>query len=59
MNYFSASIVLSQVTAQQYVDMTPEQRIELFGEFIGVEAIVSLFQLFSLSILTLFLSDYL
>ncbi|KAF8238023.1 hypothetical protein L208DRAFT_1355554 [Tricholoma matsutake] len=42
MNHFSASIVLSQVTAQQYLDMTPEERIESFAQFIGVEAIVSL-----------------
>jgi hypothetical protein len=42
MNHFSASIVLSQVTAQQYLDMTPEDRIQSFAPFIGVEAIVSI-----------------
>jgi hypothetical protein len=31
MDQFSAFIVLSQVTAQQYLDMTPQDRIESFA----------------------------
>ncbi|KAG6813927.1 hypothetical protein H0H92_005776 [Tricholoma furcatifolium] len=42
MNCFSASIVLSQMTLQQFLDMTPEQRLAMFDEIIGVEAITIL-----------------
>lgn len=60
MNHFSASIVLSQVTAQEYLDMLPEGRLQSFGQYIGVEAIVSFFSPLRLpcSALTLVRLDY-
>lgn len=46
MNRFSASIILYQVTPQNFLDMSDEERIEKFSYFIGVHALVCLFLLF-------------
>ncbi|KAG6840139.1 hypothetical protein C0991_008603 [Blastosporella zonata] len=39
MNYFSASIVLYQMTLQQFIDISPEERLAMVGPFVGNEAI--------------------
>ena len=41
MNRFSASIVLCQVSLQDFLNMEPEERIARFGGFIGADTVVS------------------
>ena len=53
MNRFSASIILYQVTPQNFLDMSDEERIEKFSYFVGVRALVRLLPVFpSVIILT-------
>lgn len=40
MNRFSASIVLCQVSLQDFLNIEPEERIARFGVFIGVDTVV-------------------
>lgn len=40
MNRFSASIVLCQVSLQDFLDTEPEERIARFGGFIGADNVV-------------------
>ena len=40
MNRFSASIVLCQVSLQDFLDIEPEERIARFGGFIGADTVV-------------------
>ena len=39
-NRFSASIILCQVSLQEFLNMEPEERITRFGKFIGADAVV-------------------
>ena len=43
MNNFSASIVLCEMSLQEFVDMSPEDRMNGFGGYIGVQPMVGLF----------------
>ena len=40
MNRFSASIVLCQVSLQDFLNIEPEERITRFGGFIGADTVV-------------------
>lgn len=40
MNRFSASIVLCQVSLEDFLNIEPEERITRFGRFIGADAVV-------------------
>ena len=40
MNRFSASIVLCQVSLQDFLNIEPEERIARFGGFIGADTVV-------------------
>jgi hypothetical protein len=40
MNRFSASIVLCQVSLEDFLNIEPEERIARFGGFIGVDTVV-------------------
>ncbi|KAF8971848.1 hypothetical protein BDZ97DRAFT_1913740 [Flammula alnicola] len=40
MNHFSASIILCQASLQEFVDMSPQERVDSFGGYVGVEAIM-------------------
>jgi len=42
MNNFSASIVLCEHSLQEFIDMPPQDRMNGFGGYIGVEPIVGL-----------------
>ncbi|KAG6899403.1 hypothetical protein C0995_006044 [Termitomyces sp. Mi166 len=41
MNWFSAAVVLCQMTLQQFFDLTPEERLAMVGPLIGNEAITA------------------
>jgi len=43
MNNFSASIVLCELSLQEFVDMSPEDRMNRFGTYIGVQPMVGFF----------------
>ncbi|KAF8167181.1 hypothetical protein B0H34DRAFT_3858 [Crassisporium funariophilum] len=40
MNRFSASIVLCQVPLQEFLNLSPNERVQTFGRYIGVDTIV-------------------
>jgi hypothetical protein len=40
MNRFSASIVLCQVSLEDFLNIEPEERIARFGGFIGADSVV-------------------
>lgn len=40
MNNFSASIVLCEMSLQEFVEMSPEDRMDGFGGYIGVQPMV-------------------
>ena len=40
MNRFSASIVLCQVSLEDFLNIEPEERIARFGGFIGADTVV-------------------
>ncbi|KAG5353703.1 hypothetical protein C0989_003129 [Termitomyces sp. Mn162] len=41
MNHFSAALVLYQITLQEFLDVTPEERLTMVGPLIGNEAITT------------------
>lgn len=45
MNRFSASIVLCQVSLQDFLNIEPEERIVRFGGFIGADTVVRDFEI--------------
>jgi hypothetical protein len=42
LNTFSASIILCQITLQEFLDLSPGERIKLFGSLVGEEVMVSI-----------------
>jgi hypothetical protein len=44
MNRFVAFVILCQISLQDFVDLSPDARIEGFGHLIGVDRIVSCFK---------------
>ena len=43
MNHFSASIILCQVSVEEFIDLLPEERIAAFGPYILADRLVMLF----------------
>jgi hypothetical protein len=41
MNRFKAAAVLCQITLGNFLDLEPEERVEMFGNVVGVPSIVS------------------
>jgi len=41
LNHFSASIVLCQVSLEEFIDLLPEERVSAFGAYILPDHIVS------------------
>jgi len=46
MNNFSASIILCEMSLQEFVEMSPEDRMHGFGGYIGVEPMVGFYSSF-------------
>jgi hypothetical protein len=41
MNHFAAYVILCQIDLGEFLDLSPEERVERFGAFVGVERMVS------------------
>jgi hypothetical protein len=44
-NRFSASIILCQISLEEFLNLEPEERIARFGEFIGTDLVVCGFEI--------------
>jgi len=41
MNVFVASVILSQVGLEEFLDASPEDRLQMFGPLVGMDRMVS------------------
>jgi hypothetical protein len=41
LNTFFACVILSQVTLEEFIDMSPDSKVDSFGGILGVERMVS------------------
>lgn len=41
MNRFAAYLILCQIDLEEFLELSPEERVERFGAFVGVERMVS------------------
>jgi len=42
MNNFSVAIILCQISLQEFIDLSPQERIDAFGSYVGRESLVCL-----------------
>jgi hypothetical protein len=40
MNHFAAYVILCQIDLGEFLELSPEERVERFGAFVGVERMV-------------------